>query len=893
MGRTLTRTATLPRLVALATLAFGLSATPAAQAAGPAAPHLQSPAANARVQSLPTFEWAAAGGAKSYQFQLSADPRFGSVIEVQNRKGAIETPNTAATLAHAVANGTYYWRVRAVSKSNKAGAWSGRRKLIKAWTATPTLESPANGTAITWPTQPLVFKWSAVPYAFKYQVTVATDEQFAHQVLATASSPIITQGTVYTPSVPLPEGTYYWRVTPLDAELHKGAPSTEGRFTYTWPTTTTTQTQDLNPDPRVFDPLLSWAPVAGAARYEVEVNSARGFPPGSKWCCSGTTIGTSMAPPHVLANNTYYWRVRALDSKGNAGVWNEGPEFTKAFDSVTPSVPNLHMVGVGGEGLPGSPVETDTPIVTWDPVPGASDYDVQVARYAGLGCNWTGSVLETETTTTAWTPLGPSTKSPQASYPAPQADGAPLMPGYSYCVRILARSDNDAVGKQVTSEWTQLGGFGNAGFVYEPPPPPGSATKPFSTPAGAYHLPATGSFSPATPYFTWNRVAGANGYFVVIARDPGMTEVTNVGFTNIPAYAPRLGKGAPLNDETTAYYWAVMPSLEADGNGVFTQATENSPQPFNKSSVPPAMIAPGPNAEVSTQPTFRWTSVEGARTYTLQVSAERSFGVLLDNVTTDATAYTSSTTYPANTTLYWRVRGNDWNDQGLNWSSETSGFETPRTFQRLLPAPVLSPGNATGGEAIPVLSWSTVTGAIGYEMHIDKVDGKGLDFSLPAAAMTPVAWYGVGVWRWQVRAVYPTGSSTSTATSAYTPLQPFVRTLNAPEGARGVKAGRRIYISWHPDPAAKEYEVQLSTNDGFTSTIRSMRTEETSWAPDVDPSAAKYRGVLFWRVAAIDGIGNVGSYANGRFGSAPRPCNKPKGKKHAKCVKPRHPGKHR
>jgi hypothetical protein len=882
------------RLAAFATLALCLTVTSAAQAAGPAAPHLQSPAANARVQSLPTFEWAAVSGAKSYQFQLSADPKFASVMEVQNRKGAIETSNTAATLGHAVANGTYYWRVRAVSSNHKVGAWSGRRKLIKAWTATPTLESPANGTAISWPAQPLVFRWSAVPFAFKYQLTVATDEQFAHQVLATASNPIVTQGTAYTPGTPLPEGTYYWRVTPLDAELHKGAPSAEGRFTYTWPTSTSTEVQDLNPDPRVFDPLLSWAPVPGAARYEVEVNSAKGFPVGSKWCCSGSTIGTSMAPTRALANNTYYWRVRAVDSKGNAGVWNEGPEFTKAFDSVTPSIPNLHMVGPVGEGLPGSPVETDTPIVSWEPVPGASDYDVQVAPYSGLGCDWTSSVLETETASTAWTPLGNTFTKPQASYPKPQTDGPQLTHGHTYCLRVLARSDNDAKGSQVTSEWAQLGGLGNAAFVYTSPPPTGVPSAPFSTPASAYHLPAGGVFTPSTPYFTWDRVVGANGYYVAIARDPAMTEVVNLGFTNIPAYAPRLGLGAPLSDETTSYYWAVMPATEAGGGGVFTEATEDSPQPFNKSSVPPAMISPGPNAEVSTQPTFRWTAVEGARNYTLQVSAERSFGVLLDNVTTDATAYTSSTTYPANTTLYWRVRGNDWTGQGLNWSSETNGFATPRTFQRLLPGPVLSPGNSGGGEAIPVLNWSTVTGAIGYEIHIDKVDGKGLNFSLPAAAMTPVEWYGVGVWRWEVRAVYPTGSSTGTATSAYTPMQPFVRTLNPPGGARGVKTSRRIYVSWHPDPSAKQYELQLSTNDGFTTTIASKRTDETSWAPELDPTVRKYRGVLYWRVAAVDGIGNIGSYASGKFGAAPRSCKKPKGKPHAKCdkPKPRRYGKH-
>ncbi len=85
----------------------------------------------------------------------------------------------------------------------------------------------------------------------------------------------------------------------------------------------------------------------GAAKYEVEVNSSVDFAPGSKVCCSQLTISTSLAPTVVFRDNTYYWRVRALDAAGNAGVWNRGPDFVKTFDKVppvtAPSIKNLHM----------------------------------------------------------------------------------------------------------------------------------------------------------------------------------------------------------------------------------------------------------------------------------------------------------------------------------------------------------------------------------------------------------------------------------------------------------------------------------------------------------------------------------------------------------------------
>ena len=99
-----------------------------------------------------------------------------------------------------------------------------------------------------------------------------------------------------------------------------------------------------------------------------------------------------------------------------------------------------------------------------------------------------------------------------------------------------------------------------------------------------------------------------------------------------------------------------------------------------------------------------------------------------------------------------------------------------------------------------------------------------------------------------------------------------MRTLVAPSGAVGVKAGRRLTISWQPDFAAKQYEVQISHTDGFARLVEVHRTDNTSWAPQIDLSSRLGKGALYWRLAAVDGIGNVGSYTSGRFGAAPKPC---------------------
>ena len=149
-------------------------------------------------------------------------------------------------------------------------------------------------------------------------------------------------------------GTYYWSITPLDAEGHAGTPAPVSSFHWTWPSTTTPSFTDLAPAPEIVDPSFSWTAVPGAAGYEVEVNSSSDWAPGSKVCCSPlhigsntTTLGLSLSPVVQLDNNTYYWRVRALDANDNAGVWNIGPSFTQTFANVppttAPSVKNLRL----------------------------------------------------------------------------------------------------------------------------------------------------------------------------------------------------------------------------------------------------------------------------------------------------------------------------------------------------------------------------------------------------------------------------------------------------------------------------------------------------------------------------------------------------------------------
>ncbi|HEX4466639.1 MAG TPA: hypothetical protein VH025_05590, partial [Solirubrobacteraceae bacterium] len=312
-----------------------------------------------------------------------------------------------------------------------------------------------------------------------------------------------------------------------------------------------------------------------------------------------------------------------------------------------------------------------------------------------------------------------------------------------------------------------------------------------------------------------------------------------------------------LDDETTAYYWAVIPV-----NGLGTPTLPiglDHPQAFNKSSVPPTLLTPINGVSVSDQPTFKWTAAEGAVNYTLQVSENPTFATLLDNVKTDATAFTSSTTYPANETLYWRVRANDAaaRNEGLNWSPT-------QTFRRTLPAPAWDPANPAGGEAIPALAFAPVIGATSYDVHVELSDGTTKDFSTRSTVFTAGEWDGPGIFRFSARAEFPTANSQSIP-GAYTAPFAFAHKVAPPTGVTAVRSGKLIVISWHPQAYAHQYLVELSQSSSFTRPLESKRIETASWAPAVNLARRKVRGTLYWRVAAVDKRGNVGGYAAGSF----------------------------
>src|SRR3954452_18886576 len=137
-------------LVPLTLLALGAGPALGARIA---TPKLLSPAPNAVVQAVPPFAWAPVAGADQYEFQISADAGFNSPVIGKNEDHFF-TKNTRATLKSAIPNGTYYWRVRSVTKGGAVSVWTPPTALKKAWTAAATLQAPAGGAGLAFPFDP-------------------------------------------------------------------------------------------------------------------------------------------------------------------------------------------------------------------------------------------------------------------------------------------------------------------------------------------------------------------------------------------------------------------------------------------------------------------------------------------------------------------------------------------------------------------------------------------------------------------------------------------------------------------------------------------------------------------------------------------------------------------
>jgi hypothetical protein len=357
----------------------------------------------------------------------------------------------------------------------------------------------------------------------------------------------------------------------------------------------------------------------------------------------------------------------------------------------------------------------------------------------------------------------------------------------------------------------------------------------------------------------WNPIAGKQSYWVIVAKDQSFTNIVDYAFTRIPAYAVRAG-GSPKTypDETTSYYWVVLPAIGTNGSGAPGVPSQGAYADFEKQADSPVLLGPDNDTVFSGPPTFSWEAAQGAKRYRLQVATESTFasGTVLETITTAATEYTAQSTYQAAKTLYWRVQAEDENDNDLTWS-ETRNFEVD------LEQPTLDPATPTLGDAsLPVLRWFPVPGAVSYTLRIhepnDTTPNTYPGYPSTAASFEKIT--GTGLFTWEVRADFPKASG-GTTPGPWSDDADYTHTIKEPTNPISSAGANRLVLSWDAKTGTKQYKVQVSKREDFSPSFETKVTDNPDWAPTLTNSNYTAGGTFYWRVAAIDGDSNVGAYA--------------------------------
>ncbi len=316
-------------------------------------PELVGPSSGAQV-GAPSFSWKLTEGAVSYKVELSSNSAFKSISKTYAANGLSYTPNTA------LANGTWYWRVRGVSAGAKVGPPSVVRRIVLGpVTATgtePAPITPGDGAALSGDP---AFTWTPVVGATRYLLRVSTSP-----TLSPAMENVTTVYPAYSPATPAgkpayADGTYYWRV---EARSKTGAVLGTGEavsFTVARPVALLEPVEAAT----IPTPMFSWEQTTGAKQYRVIVSENATFTPTFD---SMLTANTSYVPEvgslrYVYPAGTYYWRVEARSAVGVVLATSEARSFT-----VEPVI---------GEVAPDDGAAfADEPLFWWDPMEGAKTY---------------------------------------------------------------------------------------------------------------------------------------------------------------------------------------------------------------------------------------------------------------------------------------------------------------------------------------------------------------------------------------------------------------------------------------------------------------------------------------------------------------------------------------
>ena len=359
---------------------------------------------------------------------------------------------------------------------------------------------------------------------------------------------------------------------------------------------------------------------------------------------------------------------------GNNG-FPAGPGYDLVTGLGTPVAPAI-ATGLSGNVAAPTPIAptgqviNTAPTFRWSAVAGAQSYHLvaydQATSTAALDVVVGG--------VTSYTPPGPV-----------------FLPGHAYSWRVSA----------VAGAWPTGIASGFLGFNLPAVAPPTLTS------------PAPGAVvSTATPTLQWSAVAGAAFYGVTLVDQANP-------LVRLLSLAPALGTSYTLTTPLLAghtYVWTVQAFLSSGGTGYYGPPAA-APAVVVAPLAAPGLLAPAAgSAPTATSPTFLWSAVAGAVSYSLVVDDLTSGTNALSVAGVAGTSYTPSTPLVVGHAYRWRVTA-------VDPSGNPGTSPAPGTFSIAPPAPPVAPpslSNPSGvvSTTLPALHWSPVAGASGYGVQI-------------------------------------------------------------------------------------------------------------------------------------------------------------------------------
>jgi len=739
---------------------------------------------------------------------------------------------------------TWYWRVTPYDRSNNAGlpsevfsfVYDGAARVPELIAPLPyytpsALARPAEDRTAAWP----IFAWQHTGDP-AYQLQVSRDPLFDELDWEIDTQNPGAAPTDAQPFRPQANRDYYWRVRGLDALGNPVGPwSQVWRARFSLGQAAAAQASPTTGAPVLWrpphgaetvetGPLLEWQPANEADSYDVEISAAADFAPADIVRAVAVPYPAYL-PTTKLPAGAYYWRVMARRAGAPLAGWSDVWRFQVAAASrwrdtrALRAIANRNLVGFDPAGDMGDPnYDVTTLYVTqdkddwffgFDATTGAEDMtyvlylDLDHADGSGAATDARGYTI-----TTDWAHL----------------------PEYAIYVRQVGAAFSAS--QTLIYRWTAAG---------------------WAAPQRLNDLGA-------------ERLAHDAGYMElrVPSTAIGMQEAT--GSAALMLFTAR-ADGGPAQDTVpsdpgVAYTWP-EPGMASTVLSRFTSVSGRI------NLVWPPSVATGDPATAPTVPPLAFQTSLDAPWYGYHLQAARD--AQFTTPVLDATARVAITNYvpgfythlkdlEGDNTYFWRVR--PIYDAG---GTERGPWSEAAAFERL----GFTPWNLQTSTAFatPTFTWERVEGAEAYELQVDDDPNFGSPALAPTTTATSYTWTSTlaqGTYFWRVR-----GRRYSSITNGWTDTISFTVRLAEPAGLTTLPVSPAPHaptLCWTPVvtptwPAAQfaawKYRVQVSRDPTFSTEYDKADTEQACWTP----TRGYPDGAYYWRAAAIDGDGKVGSYS--------------------------------